>query len=68
MIEKLFYAPAELQKNYHKPIAIQVEPLCNYYKAEEYHQKYLDKNPSGYCHIGIDKFEKAKNAVEDRRP
>ena len=22
--------------------------LCT---AEEYHQKYLDKNPGGYCHI-----------------
>ncbi|MBP8315037.1 peptide-methionine (S)-S-oxide reductase, partial [Clostridium neonatale] len=22
-----------------------------YYKAEEYHQKYLKKNPNGYCHI-----------------
>lgn len=21
------------------------------YDAEEYHQKYLDKNPNGYCHV-----------------
>ena len=44
--------------------AIELMPLINYYKAEEYHQKYLDKNPNGYCHIGKDKFEDAKKAVD----
>ncbi|MBR6890928.1 MAG: peptide-methionine (S)-S-oxide reductase, partial [Clostridia bacterium] len=23
----------------------------NFFSAEEYHQKYLDRNPGGYCHI-----------------
>lgn len=32
-------------------LAVEVEPLRNFFKAEEYHQKYLDKNPGGYCHI-----------------
>lgn len=54
----------KLQKGYKEKIAIEVEPLDNYYKAEEYHQKYLDKNPGGYCHIGVDKFEKAEKAVD----
>jgi len=54
----------ELQKNYQEKIAIEVKPLINYYKAEEYHQKYLDKTPNGYCHIGRDKFVKAKEAVD----
>ena len=36
-----------LQKRYNKPIAIEVKALENYYRAEEYHQKYLDKNPNG---------------------
>jgi methionine-S-sulfoxide reductase len=49
---------AKLQKEYTKPIAIEVEPLRNYYPAEEYHQKYLDKNPGGYCHIGQNAFER----------
>lgn len=52
----------ELQKNYEKPIAIEVTPLRNYYPAEEYHQNYLDKNPNGYCHIRREKFEQAKLA------
>ncbi len=32
-------------------LAVVVEPLKNFYSAEEYHQKYLEKNPGGYCHI-----------------
>ena len=32
-------------------IAVELEPLRNFYSAEEYHQDYLDKNPSGYCHL-----------------
>lgn len=52
-----------LQKRYNKPIAIEVKPLENYYRAEEYHQKYLDKNPDGYCHIGIGTLQKAAEAV-----
>ena len=32
-------------------LAVAVEPLHNFFSAEEYHQKYLDKNPGGYCHI-----------------
>jgi peptide methionine sulfoxide reductase msrA/msrB len=55
---------SKLQEKYKETIAIERLPLSNYYKAEEYHQKYLDKNPSGYCHIGVDKFEKAKKAVD----
>jgi peptide methionine sulfoxide reductase msrA/msrB len=53
---------AKLQKRYDKPIAIEVNPLANFSPAEEYHQKYLDKNPGGYCHIQRDKFKKVKEA------
>jgi peptide methionine sulfoxide reductase msrA/msrB len=55
---------SKLQEKYKEKIAIERLPLNNYYKAEEYHQKYLDKNPGGYCHIGADKFEKAKKAID----
>lgn len=32
-------------------LEVEVKPLENFCPAEEYHQKYLDKNPGGYCHI-----------------
>lgn len=53
-----------LQSRFEKPIAIEIEPLKDFYVAEEYHQKYLDNNPGGYCHIGRDKFAKAEKAIE----
>ena len=30
-------------------IKTKLEPLDNFYTAEEYHQDYLQKNPNGYC-------------------
>lgn len=34
-----------------KPIVTQIVPLGEFWRAEEYHQKYLMKNPGGYtCH------------------
>jgi len=41
------------QLKYKIPIVTEVLPLLNYYVAEEYHQKYLQKNPKGYCHINL---------------
>ena len=38
------------------PLAVEVKPLRNFFSAEEYHQKYLDKNPGGYCHIPTEMF------------
>ena len=32
-------------------LAVEVLPLKNFFPAEDYHQKYLDKNPGGYCHL-----------------
>jgi peptide-methionine (S)-S-oxide reductase len=40
-------------EKYKDPIVTEVSKLKNYYKAEEYHQKYLQKNPNGYCHIDL---------------
>jgi methionine-S-sulfoxide reductase len=53
-------AVANLAKRMREPVAIEVVPLINFYAAEEYHQKYLDKNPFGYCQIGREKFQKAR--------
>ncbi len=43
-----------LQKSYNKPITTKVLKFNKFFKAEIYHQDYLDKNPNGYCHIKID--------------
>lgn len=33
------------------PVATTLEPFSEFFEAEEYHQDYLQKNPSGYtCH------------------
>ncbi|MDR2368300.1 MAG: peptide-methionine (S)-S-oxide reductase MsrA [Deltaproteobacteria bacterium] len=43
-----------------RPLAVQGGKLKNFYSAEAYHQKYLDKNPGGYCHIPEASFEAAR--------
>ena len=41
-------------------LAIEACPLIHFYDAEEYHQKYLDKNPGGYCHVPIAQIQWVK--------
>ena len=36
---------------YHKPIVTKVEPATTFWKAEEYHQRYLEKRGMVHCHI-----------------
>lgn len=44
-----------VKNQYEKPIVVENKYLKNYYSAEEYHQKYLQKNPTGYCHVDLSK-------------
>ena len=48
-----------LQKEFSKKIAVEVERVSNYVDAEEYHQKYLEKNPTGYCHVDLSLAKKS---------
>lgn len=41
---------AMVEKQIGRKVVTQLEQKSNYYSAEEYHQKYLVKNP-GQCHI-----------------
>ena len=41
-----------------RKIAVEVEKLRHYILAEDYHQDYLKKNPSGYCHIDVTDADK----------
>jgi peptide-methionine (S)-S-oxide reductase len=36
----------------HDEITTEIGKLDHFYFAEDYHQQYLHKNPSGYCNIG----------------
>lgn len=63
VIEKVF---AEEQKNHQQAIVVEKEPLHRFYTAEEYHQDYLDKNPTGYCHLPTALFEFARQAKEKK--
>lgn len=40
-----------------------VARLKNFYAAEEFHQDYLLKNPNGYCHIPLVKYEDVKKLL-----
>ena len=48
------------------PLATELEPLRNFFPAEEWHQDYLAKNPGGYCHLSPALFELARNAHEKK--
>ena len=37
--------------------AVELTPLESFYPAEEYHQRYLEKHPRGYCHISPTRME-----------
>jgi methionine-S-sulfoxide reductase len=53
---------AKLQTQHSARIAIETGPLKNYTRAEDYHQDYLQKNPTGYCHIPLSSFKDAAAA------
>ena len=55
----------EEQKHIQGKIVVEKLPLKNFYKAEDYHQDYLDKNPDGYCHLPQSLFEFARKAKDN---
>lgn len=50
----------EAEKLYKDPIVTKIEPFTNFYKAEEYHQNYFERNSDKpYCQLIINpKIEK----------
>lgn len=55
----------EAAKNFDRPIVTEVGPLETFYPAEEYHQKYFEKNPrQPYCSTVISpKVEKVRRKL-----
>lgn len=41
------------QKLSSKRIVTEAHAIASFYPAESYHQKYLEKNPQGYCHVDL---------------
>jgi peptide-methionine (S)-S-oxide reductase len=42
------------EKVYDSPIVTELAPLAKFYPAEEYHQRYFERNPhAGYCQVMI---------------
>lgn len=42
-----------LQEKSDQKIVVEVQELQSFWRAEEYHQDYLNKNPGAYCHIDL---------------
>ena len=57
VIEEVY---AEIQQKYNEPLVVEKSPLKCFYSGEEYHQKYLDKNPGGYCHVPWEEIDWVK--------
>ena len=52
--EMLIRAILTAEQKHHKlPIAVENQPLQQFYPAETEHQDYLIKHPEGYCHIDL---------------
>lgn len=58
----------EISKYYDKPIVTEIVPLKKFYRAEEYHQNFYEKNPNyGYCVVVIKpKVEKVKKILKEK--
>ncbi|HEV3090889.1 MAG TPA: peptide-methionine (S)-S-oxide reductase MsrA [Candidatus Cybelea sp.] len=39
------------QANHKRPIVTQIEPAPHFWPAEEYHQRYFEKNGGAACHV-----------------
>lgn len=57
----------KMEKVWDKPIVTLIEPINNFYKAEEYHHNYFNQNPQNlYCQSVVrPKVEKFKKVFGD---
>lgn len=57
----------EEAKKYSAVIATAIEPIGKFWTAEDYHQRYLDKNPGGYCHVPLGDVQKFVNQLMEKK-
>lgn len=65
-LHKIHEVIVEEQKKWTETIMVEVQPLLVFYRAEEYHQDYLNKNPDGYCHLPLELFRFAREARPEK--
>lgn len=56
---------ADIERSRSIEFLVEIEPLERFFTAEEYHQDYLDKNPSGYCHISPHEIRLSSEMIFD---
>jgi peptide-methionine (S)-S-oxide reductase len=44
-------AALDTSSKFRRPIATEITPAEDFYRAEEYHQRYLEKRGAASCHI-----------------
>jgi peptide-methionine (S)-S-oxide reductase len=63
-VAEAYIQQLEAAKIFSRPIVTQVVPLQGFYRAEEYHQKFLDRNPD-YPYIVYNDLPKLKHLKEE---
>ncbi len=38
---------------FREPVATEISDAGDFFPAEEWHQRYLERNPAGYCHVNL---------------
>lgn len=71
----IYYADAEtgeavkrvaaVERRRYDPFSVEIGPLKNFFPAEEYHQRYLEKHPTGYCHVNPGRIRALAGAAVD---
>ncbi|NHI91214.1 MAG: peptide-methionine (S)-S-oxide reductase [Candidatus Lokiarchaeota archaeon] len=63
---KLSIKKLNLSGKYLKPIATELLPAQKFWPAEKYHQKYLQINSGGYCHVNMNQVRKKISEIFEK--
>ncbi|MDO5852918.1 MAG: peptide-methionine (S)-S-oxide reductase MsrA [Thermoplasmata archaeon] len=63
IVRRVFAEQSSIYPEFHTEMG----PLTFWSPAEPYHQRYLDRNPGGYCHIPVWKMDALKELMAVRR-